>query len=324
MTSSILEVKGLEVDFTTEAGTLTAVHGSSFSVPHGKTLGIVGESGCGKSVTAFSIMRLIPNPPGFIRAGSIVYQGRDLLQLSLDEIRRVRGKEIAMIPQEPMTALNPVYTIGTQVEEIYRIHFDFSAQEIRNRAIESLQQVGIPSPEKRIFDYPHQLSGGMRQRVMIAMALACSPQILIADEPTTALDVTIQAQILDLMNKLKSELKASIIFITHDLGVVAEMCDEVIVMYAGQIIEKSAISELYKQPLHPYTRGLLDSIPKRGVSKSRHLPTIEGMVPDLLTPPPGCRFADRCFKREDHCHIQEPVLKEVGGGRTVACHHPLV
>ncbi len=324
---SILEVKDLQVGFNVEGRELIAVAGSSFKVPKGKTLGIVGESGCGKSVTAYSAMRLIPNPPGEIKSGQIIYHGDeesvDILKINIEEMRKIRGKEISMIFQEPMTALNPVYTIGHQLAEVFKMHFNYSATEIQRRCEESLHQVGIPSARQRLKDYPHQLSGGMRQRVMIAMALSCSPKILIADEPTTALDVTIQAQILDLMNKLKDELNTSIIFITHDLGVVAEMCDEVVVMYAGQIIEKGSVFDIYERPLHPYSKGLLESIPKRGLSKEQKLPTIEGMVPDLFNLPVGCRFADRCSNAQALCKEQNPELTNIDSDREVACHFPL-
>jgi len=319
VSGNIIEVKNLVVDFQIEKSKMRAVDGSSFEIKEGRTTGLVGESGCGKSVTAYSILRLIPNPPGHISSGEILYKGQDLLTLPIGEMRKIRGREIAMIFQEPMTALNPVHTIEKQMAEIYKIHFDFSKKEIFNKCVEMLKLVGISSPEKRIKDYPHQLSGGMRQRVMIAMALSCSPKLLIADEPTTALDVTIQAQILDLMNDLKSKNDMSTLFITHDLGVVAEMCDDVIVMYAGKIVEKGTVFDIFEKPQHPYTRGLLDSIPKPGFSKTQKLPTIEGMVPDLTQPQKGCRFADRCVFRQKLCYDQEPLLKN---GK-VACHFPL-
>ena len=319
----VLEIIDLTVAFAVEQGRLVAVDGVAFAIEEGKTTGIVGESGCGKSVTAFSIMRLIPCPPGIISSGRILYQGQDLLTLPVDTMRKVRGRQIAMIFQEPMTALNPVYTIKKQMEEVYQLHYDHDKKERERLCIEMLQKVGIPAPERRIHDYPHQLSGGMRQRVMIAMALSLSPKILIADEPTTALDVTIQAQILALMNELKVSLKMTTLFITHDLGVVAEMCDDVLVMYAGQIVERSPVEGLFAAPRHPYTRGLLDSLPARGEGARQALPTIEGMVPDLLHPPKGCRFFDRCrFSRAD-CKDKAPQLVAVDGLREVACHYPL-
>lgn len=325
MSQNILEVKDLKVEFDIGKNRLVAVDNSNFQVKHGKTTGLVGESGCGKSVSAFSILRLIPNPPGHITNGQILFNNEDLLKLSISEMRRIRGKEIAMIFQEPMTALNPVYTIQKQMGEIYKLHFDYSKSTIIEKSIEMLKLVGIPSPERRIKDYPHQLSGGMRQRVMIAMALSCSPKVLIADEPTTALDVTIQAQILDLINELKERTNMATVFITHDLGVVAEMCDDVIVMYAGKIVEHASVFDLFDAPLHPYTKGLMDSIPKPGFTKDKKLPTIEGMVPDLLSPPKGCRFADRCFKADKICRNEEPPLRVIANsnGRKVACHFPL-
>ncbi|MBF0442322.1 MAG: ABC transporter ATP-binding protein [Oligoflexales bacterium] len=327
MLENILEVRNLKVEFETERKKLVAVDGNCFDIRKGKTTGLVGESGCGKSVSAFSIMRLIPNPPGRIVGGEVNFEGRDILKIPIDEMRKIRGKEISMIFQEPMTSLNPVSTVKRQLCEIFEIHYGYREKESVQKATEMLSLVGIPSPEKRLRSYPHELSGGMRQRVMIAMALSCSPKILIADEPTTALDVTIQAQILKLMNDLKKNIGMSTIFITHDLGVVAEMCDEVIVMYAGKIVEVSPVMDLFEKPLHPYTKGLMDSIPKRGITKNEgRLPTIDGMVPDLFTPPPGCRFADRCQRRKEACDKCEPELSVMGSGdsvRKVACHYPL-
>lgn len=319
VSGNIIEVKNLVVDFQLEKSKMRAVDGSNFSIKEGRTTGLVGESGCGKSVTAYSLLRLIPNPPGQITSGEILYKGQDLLKLPISDMRKIRGREIAMIFQEPMTALNPVYTIEKQMSEIFEIHFNLSKKEIFDKCVEMLKLVGISSPEKRIKDYPHQLSGGMRQRVMIAMALSCKPKVLIADEPTTALDVTIQAQILDLMNDLKSKNEMSTIFITHDLGVVAEMCDDVIVMYAGKIVEKGTVFEIFENPKHPYTRGLLDSIPKPGYTKEQKLPTIEGMVPDLTQIQKGCRFADRCPYKKPLCLEQEPLFQN----DKVACHFPL-
>lgn len=312
----ILEVKNLETSFFTEAGVVKAVDNVSFDVYKGKTLGIVGESGCGKSVTSLSIMRLIPNPPGRVTSGQILYKGRDLLKFSADEMRAIRGNEISMIFQEPMTSLNPVFTIGNQIREAIALHQDLPNSEINNKAIEMLKLVGIPSPEKRIEDYPHQLSGGMRQRVMIAMALSCNPQVLIADEPTTALDVTIQAQILDLLRDLQAKVGMGLILITHDLGVVAEVADEVVVMYAGRVVEQGSVREIFANPKMPYTRGLLNSIPTlskdpTGKVKKNRLETIPGIVPNLLHLPKGCRFQERCTFVTDACRGVEPELREI-------------
>jgi oligopeptide/dipeptide ABC transporter ATP-binding protein len=312
----ILEVKGLKTSFFSEDGEVKAVDDVSFDVFKGKTLGIVGESGCGKSVTSLSIMRLIPNPPGRIVGGEILYKGRNLLGFSAEEMRKVRGNEISMIFQEPMTSLNPVFTIGNQICEAISLHQDLSRGEVRNKSIEMLKLVGIPSPEKRIDDYPHQLSGGMRQRVMIAMALSCNPQVLIADEPTTALDVTIQAQILDLLRELQAKVGMGLILITHDLGVVAEMAHEVVVMYAGRVVEQGSVHEIFKNPKMPYTRGLLNSIPTlskdpTGKIKKKRLETIPGIVPNLLYLPKGCRFQDRCTFVVDECRAREPELRKI-------------
>ena len=312
----ILEVKNLCTSFFTEEGEVKAVDDVSFNVFKGKTLGIVGESGCGKSVTSLSIMRLIPNPPGRVVGGQILYNGKDLLKLDLSEMRSIRGNEISMIFQEPMTSLNPVFTIGNQIGEAIALHQDLPKTEVRNKAIEMLKLVGIPSPEKRVDDYPHQLSGGMRQRVMIAMALSCNPNILIADEPTTALDVTIQAQILDLLRDLQQKVGMALILITHDLGVVAEMADEVLVMYAGRVVEQGTVREIFKNPKMPYTRGLLNSIPTlsqdpTGKVKKKRLETIPGIVPSLLQLPPGCRFQDRCSFSGDECRGKEPELRVI-------------
>ena len=322
----VLEILDLVTEFRTDQGTVRAVDGVSFSIPARTTLGVVGESGSGKSVTALSIMRLIATPPGKIAGGSIRYGGKDLLKLPASEMRKIRGNRIAMIFQEPMTSLNPVFTAGEQVAEAVRLHQQKSAAEARKVAIEMFRLVGIPSPEDRVDSFPHQLSGGMRQRVMIAMALACKPDLLIADEPTTALDVTIQAQILDLLRSLQRELGMSILLITHDLGVVAETCDEVAVMYAGRIVEKSSTETLFAAPRHHYTAGLLRSVPGYGdgeeVAAHQRLVEIKGMVPSLLELPPGCKFADRCSAAEDLCRAEEPPLIQLGASY-VRCHFPL-
>jgi oligopeptide/dipeptide ABC transporter ATP-binding protein len=320
----MLEVKNLKTEFRTEDGSFLAVDNVSFSVKNGKTLGIVGESGCGKSVTSLSILRLIQSP-GRIVDGEILFNGQDLLKLSEDEMRKVRGNDISMIFQEPMTSLNPVFTIGDQIEETIKIHQkNLTAAQVKERAIEMLRLVNIPAPEKRYDEYPHQLSGGMRQRVMIAMAISCNPKLLIADEPTTALDVTIQAQILDLMRKLQREFGASMILITHDLGVVAEMCDEVIVMYAGKVVEHGTVEDIFYRPKHPYTRGLLDSIPHfESGNRLEKLRTIPGMVPSLSDLPKGCRFYDRCLKRRDNCNLAMPALTSMSETQEAACYYPL-
>lgn len=320
----MLEVKNLKTEFRTEEGSFFAVDDVSFHVKSGSVLGIVGESGCGKSVTSLSIMRLI-QAPGKIADGEISFEGRNLLKLSDKEMRDIRGNEIAMIFQEPMTSLNPVFTIGNQIEETIRVHQkNLSKSEIKDQALKMLKLVNIPSPEKRYDEYPHQLSGGMRQRVMIAMALSCNPKLLIADEPTTALDVTIQAQILDLMRKLQSEFKASMILITHDLGVVAEMCNEVVVMYAGKIVESGTVEDIFYRPKHPYTRGLLDSIPHFETGqKLEKLRTIPGLVPSLMNLPKGCRFYDRCKKRRDNCTTAMPPLAQMSETQKAACYYPL-
>jgi oligopeptide/dipeptide ABC transporter ATP-binding protein len=324
--SLVLEVRDLVTAFHTDEGVVRAADGVSFAVRDGKTLGIVGESGCGKSVTSLSILRLIPDPPGRIEAGRILFGGVDLLSLPEAEMRAVRGNRIAMIFQEPMSSLNPVYTVGEQIMEAILLHKKGSKKEARGRAIEMLRLVGIPAPEERIDAYPHELSGGMRQRVMIAMALSCDPELLIADEPTTALDVTIQAQILDLLRRLKDELGMSIVFITHDLGVVAEFVDEVVVMYAGKVVERASTEALFADPLHPYTRGLLASVPGfLGNEDRERLPTIPGVVPDLRALPAGCRFRERCALAEEGCATSEPPLTAVEIGapgespREVAC-----
>ncbi len=330
----LLEVDDLVVEFTTEEGTVRAVDGVSLKVPRGKTLAVVGESGCGKSVTALSLLRLIPSPPGRIVRGVIRYDGRDLLKLKEAEMRKLRGNRISMIFQEPMTSLNPVFTVGDQIGEAVRLHQGLDRSAAEKSAIEMLGLVGIPAPEERVRVYPHELSGGMRQRVMIAMALACKPDLLIADEPTTALDVTIQAQIMDLMQALQDELGMSIILITHDLGVVAESCDQVQVMYAGRVVETAPTRELFRAPQHPYTLGLLRSVPgwKEPGAEDKpligddgrpRLRTIPGMVPSLDNLPEGCRFQDRCDRVTDACRSGEVPLKPVPGEGAVACHHPV-
>jgi oligopeptide/dipeptide ABC transporter ATP-binding protein len=322
--SALLSVRGLVTSFRTDRGIVRAVDGVSFTVPERGTTAIVGESGSGKSVTSLSILRLIPSPPGRIEAGEVSFGGRDLLKLSEREMRKVRGNEISMIFQEPMTSLNPVYTVGDQIVEAIRIHQKRSKSDAWARAVEMLRLVGIPSPESRVKSYPHELSGGMRQRVMIAMALACEPKLLIADEPTTALDVTIQAQVLELLRKLQRLLGMSVVLITHDLGVVAEFADEVVVMYAGRVVETGKVAEVFRAPRHPYTQGLLKSIPPLGTSadpatRPRRLPTIEGMVPDLRELPNGCRFQDRCGYVIDKCRSEEPELVTLGD-RSSRCH----
>jgi len=304
----LLEVRNLCTYFHTEEGLGKAVDGVSFELRRGETLGLVGESGCGKSVSALSVMRLIPQPPGQIESGEILFGGRDLLRLSEEEMCRVRGDEIAMIFQEPMTSLNPVLTCGFQITESVILHQGVSKQEARNRAIEMLRLVGIPAPEQRVDEYPHQLSGGMRQRVMIAMALSCNPQLLIADEPTTALDVTIQAQILELLQRLQEELKMAVLMITHDLGVIAEVADRVAVMYAGQVVEYASTRDLFNSPQHPYTRGLMQSVPRLDESRER-LDIISGIVPDAREFPEGCRFAPRCPLAEDRCRSASVELR---------------
>ena len=314
----LLEVRDLRTYFYTDEGVGRAVDGVSFAVGKGETLGIVGESGCGKSVSALSVMRLLADPPGRIESGHIQFKGRDLLALDEEEMCRIRGDDIAMIFQEPMTSLNPVLTCGFQIVESVVLHQQVSKQEARNRAIEMLDLVGIPAPQQRIDEYPHQLSGGMRQRVMIAMALSCSPDVLIADEPTTALDVTIQAQILELLEALQEELNMAILMITHDLGVIAEVADRVAVMYAGRIVEYAETKALFARPMHPYSRGLLRSIPRLNEGQQR-LDIIPGMVPDARAFPAGCRFAPRCALADDRCHQQEPQLTEVGTGHSVSC-----
>ncbi len=314
----LLEVVDLRTHFFTMAGVVPAVDRLSFAIEKGSTLGVVGESGCGKSVTALSVMRLVSDPPGKIIGGNIFFNGQDLLKKSPAEMREIRGNQISMIYQEPMTSFNPVYTIGNQISEAMIRHRRISKSEARKESVELLRQVGIPAPDKRIDNFPHQLSGGMRQRAMIAMALSCDPELLIADEPTTALDVTIQAQILDLMNTLKKERNMTIMIITHDLGVVAEFADQVIVMYAGKVVEQAGTREIFKFPQHPYTKGLLASIPRLDRETDK-LAAIEGNVPSGLNLPPGCPFNNRCDEKFDECSRVEPELKTVRPGHKVRC-----
>ncbi len=304
----LLEVKNLQTYFYTEDGVVKAVDGVDFYIREGETLGMVGESGCGKSVTALSIMRLVPNPPGKIIGGEILFRGEDLLKKSEAEMRKIRGNKISMIFQEPMTSLNPVYTIGDQIVEAIVLHQKLSKRDALKKAIEMLSLVGIPEPAKRVRQYPHELSGGMRQRAMIAMALSCNPDLLIADEPTTALDVTIQAQILELIKQLKDEFKMAVLMITHDLGVIAEVSDRVVVMYAGKAVEASDVYTMFKNPKHPYTIGLYNSLPKIIGGRKKRLESIEGVVPIPINLPPGCRFANRCKKAMDICREEEPEL----------------
>lgn len=318
MGKKILEVKNLKTYFYTDEGVVPAVDGLDFSLDEGETLAIVGESGCGKSVTSLSVLRLIPNPPGKITDGEIVYKGKSLLELSEKEMQSVRGNEISMIFQEPMTSLNPVFTVGKQIMESLIFHQKMSKEQAKERAVEMIKLVGIPTPEKCIENYPHQLSGGMRQRVMIAMALACNPKILIADEPTTALDVTIQAQILNLMAELKEKTNTAIILITHDLGIVAQIAKNVMVMYAGQEVEYADVRNIFKNPLHPYTVGLLESIPKINEDKEK-LYNIEGTVPSPVDYPKGCRFAPRCEHAFEKCINEAPPLIKIDSQRKVRC-----
>ena len=318
--NELLKVSNLSTHFFSEEGTVKAVDGVNFSIQKGETLGIVGESGCGKSVTALSIMRLVPNPPGKIVSGTIQFEGGNLTELDEDQMRKIRGNRISMIFQEPMTSLNPVFTIGDQIAEAITLHQGLSRKASLQKAIEMLKVVGISAPERRAQEYPHELSGGMRQRVMIAMALSCNPSLLIADEPTTALDVTIQAQILDLMNNLKEEFGAAIILITHDLGIVAQTAQHVIVMYAGKVVESSNVSNIFEKPLHPYTRGLLRSIPSEEtiINKTR-LTEIPGIVPNLSDLPPGCPFHPRCPDKIDRCMLDQPQLSKYDETHAVSC-----
>ncbi|MGQ9558434.1 MAG: ABC transporter ATP-binding protein [Desulfurispora sp.] len=314
----MLKINNLETRFFLDAGVVPAVNGVSFSVFPGETLAVVGESGSGKSITALSIMRLVPSPPGRITGGEIIFEGRDLLQLPEKEMRDLRGNKISMIFQEPMTSLNPVFRVGEQIAESLVIHRGLGKKEALEKAVDMLRLTGIPDPEKRVRDFPHQMSGGMRQRVMIAMALCCHPQLLIADEPTTALDVTIQAQILDLIQELQQKLHMAVILITHDLAVVAETARRAVVMYAGRVVEQASVEELFAEPLHPYTQGLLASIP-RLYGRQERLTAIEGVVPNLLHLPPGCAFAPRCSQSKPVCHRSVPPLVEPIAGRLVSC-----
>ena len=321
--SALLEVRGLRAGFDTDTGYVEVLDGVSFELASGETLGLVGESGCGKSVSALSIMNLLPKPAGKITAGSIEFHNRDLVVLPQEEMHDVRGNRISMIFQEPMTALNPVHRIGNQIVEAVKLHEpDLPRTNARQRALEMLERVGIPAPDQRLKEYPHQLSGGMRQRVMIAMALAMQPDLLIADEPTTALDVTIQAQILDLLREMQRESGMAILFITHDLGVIAELCDRVTVMYAGCVVEQASVSQLFSSPRHPYTQGLLRSIPILDGIPKQPLATIPGVVPALIDMPDGCRFRNRCPNAEKDCELESPELT-LALERHIACHHPI-
>jgi len=316
---ALLEVTGLKTQFFTQDGVVKAVDGVSFHVNEGETLGIVGESGCGKSVSVLSVMRLIPQPPGKIVDGQVMFEGADLLTVSDNEIRKVRGNQIAMIFQDPMTSLNPVLTIGRQIGEALELHMGMNKQESRGRSAQLLEMVGIPEAEDRLDDYPHQFSGGMRQRAMIAMALACNPQLLIADEPTTALDVTIQAQIVELVKRLRDEIGMAIIWITHDLGVVAGLADRMMVMYAGHAVEEAPVKEVYADPRHPYTIGLLGSLPRLDEIREDKLQSIEGLPPDLIDLPPGCPFEPRCVYAIEKCRMETPKLEPVGPRHRIAC-----
>jgi peptide/nickel transport system ATP-binding protein len=321
MTERLLEISGLKTYFNTDDGVVRAVDGVDITIDRGETLGVVGESGCGKTVTAMTVLKLIQMPPGQIVAGSILWQGRDLVPLGTNEMRKIRSKEIAIIFQEPMTSLNPVYTVGDQIAEVIRQHENLNRRDAMDRAVEMLRLVNIPTPERRVRDYPHQFSGGMRQRVMIAMALSCNPKLLIADEPTTALDVTIQAQILDLLGEMKSRFGMAIMLITHAMGVVAETTQRVVVMYAGRVVEEASVERLFAQPLHPYTQGLIRSIPRIDTTagKKQRLEAIAGLVPSLIDPPPGCRFAPRCKFAKQACTEAVPELRAVETDHKVAC-----
>ena len=321
MADRLLEVKGLKTHFATDEGWIHAVDGVDLGIDRGETLGVVGESGCGKTVTALTVMKLIAMPPGRIIAGQILWQGRDLVPLGADEMRKIRAKEIAIIFQEPMTSLNPVYTIGEQIAEVIRLHEGLGRREALERTVEMLRLVHISNPERRVHDYPHQFSGGMRQRVMIAMALSCKPKLLIADEPTTALDVTIQAQILELLNELKSKFGMAVMLITHAMGVIAETAQRVVVMYAGKVVEEAPVRELFAHPRHPYTQGLIRSIPRidTAATHKTRLEAIKGVVPSLLNPAPGCRFAPRCRLAAPECTRETPPLREIVPGHKVAC-----
>jgi peptide/nickel transport system ATP-binding protein len=321
VSAPLLEIRGLKTHFATDAGMVHAVDGVDLTVARGETLGVVGESGCGKTVTALSVLKLIPMPPGRIVAGEILWQGRDLVPLPLSEMRSIRARDIAIVFQEPMTSLNPVYSVGEQIAEVIRLHQRLGRRAAMERTVEMLRLVHIPNAESRVHDYPHQFSGGMRQRVMIAMALSCNPKLLIADEPTTALDVTIQAQVLDLLGELKQRLGMSVMLITHAMGVIAETAQRVVVMYAGKIVEEAPVRQLFGAPLHPYTQGLIRSIPRVDLAGTRkpRLEAIGGVVPALVDPPPGCRFAPRCRSARPQCTERTPELREVRPGHKVAC-----
>ena len=318
---ALLDIRGLKTHFATDDGMVQSVDGVDISIGPGETVCVVGESGCGKTVTALSVLKLIPMPPGRIVEGEILWQGRDLVPLDAAAMSKIRSKEIAIVFQEPMTSLNPVYTVGEQIAEVVRLHEGLGKREAMDRAAEMLKLVHIPNAARRVRDYPHQFSGGMRQRVMIAMALSCNPKLLIADEPTTALDVTIQAQILDILQEMKSRLGMALMLITHAMGVVAETAQRVVVMYAGKVVEEASVGELFENPLHPYTQGLIRSIPRidtAAIHKTR-LETIAGVVPSLLRPAPGCRFAPRCRFASAICRKEQPPLREVAKGHKVAC-----
>jgi peptide/nickel transport system ATP-binding protein len=320
MGERLLEIRGLKTHFATDEGMVHAVDGVDLAMDRGETLGVVGESGCGKSVTALTVMKLLAMPPARIVAGEIRWRGRDLVPLAPAAMRAIRSREIAMVFQEPMTSLNPVYTVGEQIAEVLRLHQGLTRRAAMARAVEMLRLVHIPHPERRARDYPHHFSGGMRQRVMIAMALACEPQLLIADEPTTALDVTIQAQILELLAELKAKMGMAVMLITHAMGVIAETAQRVAVMYAGKVVEEAPVGELFRAPRHPYTRGLIRSIPRIDLAaqKKQRLEAIPGVVPSLLEPAPGCRFAPRCAHAREQCRAT-PALREIGAGHKVAC-----
>ncbi len=319
MPETLISVKNLKTNFYTYAGVVKALDGVDFDIYKGETIGLVGETGCGKSVTALSIIRLIQWPPGKIDEGSIIFEGKDLLKLPESEMRKIRGNKISMIFQEPMNSFNPVFTIGDQIAEVIMLHQKKAKKEAWDQAIEMLKFTSIPAPERVAKSYPHELSGGMLQRAMISMALACQPELLIADEPTTALDVTIEAQILDLMKGLKTKMGASILLITHDLGIIAEMCDRVGVMYAGNIVELADVSTIFKNPSHPYTGGLICAIPSLATKQACRLDTIPGNVPNLIRPPEGCRFHPRCSKAMDRCKKEKPGVYDLGNGHLVSC-----
>ncbi len=319
MKPDLLKIDKLKTYFYTKRGVVRAVDGIDLALNRGETLGIVGESGSGKSVTALSILRLVPSPPARIVSGRILFNNKNLLEMDDSAIRKIRGNEIAMIFQDPMSSLNPTFTIGNQIIESIKLHQGLGKREARLKAIEMLQSVGIPSPEQRVNEYPHQLSGGIRQRAMIAMALSCNPALLIADEPTTALDVTIQAQVLDLMDNLREEFDTAILFITHDLGVVAGMADHVAVMYLGKIVEIGTVKDIFHNPKHPYTLGLMNSLPSMKIRSKKRLVPIQGVIPNPIKAPSGCRFNSRCPKAMDHCKKESPVLRELEATHKVAC-----